>query len=280
MNPLVATVAFGLSASLCWGSGDFSGGLASRRASVSRVVIADYAVGFVLLVTLALIAKEHTPLPTDLLWGGLAGVAGVLGLLAFYSALSMGRMGIAAPVSAVLTAALPVLFSALTAGLPSLLQLAGFVLALFAIGLISRPERVNGPPEGLVLAVLAGCGFGCFFILISRVSPGSIFWPLAAARFTSVTCLLIVMRVRRQQPVLPGMSVAFLVVLAGTLDALGNAFFVLAAHSGRLDVAAILSSFYPAATVVLAAFVLRERVTRIQGIGILLVLVAVPLIAA
>lgn len=280
MNPLVATVAFGLSASLCWGSGDFSGGLASRRASVSRVVIADYAVGFVLLITLALIGKEHSPLPTDLLWGGLAGVAGVLGLLAFYSALSTGRMGIAAPVSAVLTAALPVLFSALTTGLPSLLQLVGFVLALLAIGLISRPERVNGPPEGLVLAVLAGCGFGCFFILISRVSPGSIFWPLAAARFTSVTCLLIVMRVRRQQPILPGMSVAFLVVLAGTLDALGNAFFVLAAHSGRLDVAAILSSFYPAATVVLAAFVLRERVTRIQGIGILLVLVAVPLIAA
>jgi drug/metabolite transporter (DMT)-like permease len=195
----------------------------------------------------------------------------------------MGQMGIAAPVSAVLTAALPVLFSALTFGLPTLLQLAGFLLALLAIGLISRPEPANGPQKGIGLAVLAGCGFGCFFILLSRVSPGHTFWPLAAARLTSLSFMLILMRLirlRRQQPILPGRRVALLVVLAGMLDAAGNTFFVLAAHSGRLDVAAILSSFYPAATVLLAAVVLRERVTRIQGVGIRLVLLAVPLISA
>lgn len=280
MNHLVATVVFGLSASLCWGSGDFSGGLASRRASVPAVVIADYTVGFVLLLALALVWREPFPAPLDLVWGGLAGVAGVLGLLAFYAALAQGRMGIAAPVSAVLTAALPVLFSAFTAGLPRLLQLVGFALALVAIVLISRPERAQGPAQGIGLAVLAGCGFGCFFILLSRVTPGSTFWPLAVARFTSVLCLLIVMGLRKQRPMLPGRHVALLVVFAGVLDAVGNAFFVLAAHSGRLDVAAILSSLYPAATVLLAAFVLRERVTRIQGAGILLVLLAVPLISA
>jgi drug/metabolite transporter (DMT)-like permease len=279
MNHLFATVIFGLTASLCWGGGDFSGGLASRRANVSGVVIAGYTVGFVLLVALALIWKEPLPRPVDVLWGGLAGVAGVLGLIAFYSALSSGPMGIAAPVSAVLTAALPVLFSALTAELPTRLQLGGFVLALLAIGLISRPDRASGPPQGIGLAVLAGCGFGCFFILISRVSPGATFWPLAVARFTSVSVALIMTRLRRQ-PVLPGMRVALLVALAGILDALGNAFFVLAAHSGRLDVAAVLSSFYPAATVLLAALVLRERVTRVQAIGILLVLLAVPLISS
>ncbi len=279
MNHIFATVIFGLAASLSWGSGDFSGGLASRRANASSVVLAAYAVGFVLLVMLALIWKEPFPGPSDLLWGGLAGVAGVLGLLAFYSALSRGKMGIAAPVSAVLTAALPVLFSAFTAGLPRLLQLAGFVLALLAIWLISRPQPTKGPPQGIGLALLAGCGFGCFFILISRVSPASTFWPLAAARFTSVFVLLVMMRLRRM-PILPGMTVVPLVALAGILDAIGNAFFVLAAHSGRLDVAAILSSIYPAATVLLAALVLRERVTRIQGIGILLVLLAIPLISA
>ena len=279
MNHLLAPVLFGLAASLCWGSGDFSGGLASRRANTSSVVLATYAVGFVLLVTLALIWNEPFPAPVDLLWGGLAGVAGVLGLLSFYSALSTGKMGIAAPVSAVLTAALPVLFSAFTTGLPSLLQLAGFMLALLAIGLISRPEETRGPQKGIGLAVLAGCGFGCFFILISRVHPAAIFWPLAAARFTSVFLLLILMRLRRQQ-IPPGMTAAPLVVLAGILDAIGNAFFVLAAHSGRLDVAAILSSLYPAATVLLAALVLRERVTRVQGIGVLLALLAIPLIAA
>ncbi len=288
MNHLVATVIFGLSASLCWGSGDFSGGLASRRANVLSVVIGDYTVGFALLVLLALLWREPFPSPGDILWGGVAGVAGVLGLVAFYSALATGQMGITAPISAVLTAALPVLFSAFTAGIPSLLQVVGFLLALLAIGLISLPERGNGgtgePPKGIGLAILAGCGFGCFFILLSRVSPGHTFWPLAAARFISVFLMLIVMGLRRRQrQVVPlGMSarVIPLVVIAGVLDAVGNAFFLLAAHSGRLDVAAILSSFYPAATVLLAALLLRERVTRIQGIGIVLVLLAVPAISA
>lgn len=279
MNHIFVTVVFGLAASLSWGSGDFSGGLASRRANASSVVIAAYAVGFVLLVALALIWKEPFPYPSDLLWGGLAGVVGVIGLIAFYSALASGKMGIVAPISAVLTATLPVLFSAFTAGLPTPLQLGGFVLALFAIGLIARPERTKGPPQGNGLALLAGCSFGCFFILISRVNPAATFWPLAVARFISVFFLLILMRLRRE-PILPGMTVAPLVVLAGILDAIGNAFFVLAAHSGRLDIAAILSSLYPAATVCLSALILRERVTRIQAIGILLVLLAIPLISA
>ncbi len=279
MSRVFMTVIFGLAASLCWGSGDFNGGLASRRSNSSSVVIAAYAVGFVLLVGLALLWREPFPSLLDIFWGGLAGLAGGIGLISFYSALSIGRMGIAAPVSAVLTASLPVLFSAFIAGLPSLLQLGGFVLALLAIGLISRPERAKGRPEGIGLALLAGCGFGCFFILISRVSPSATFWPLAMARFTSVLFLLIVVRIR-QQPVLPKMTVAPLVLLAGVLDAIGNAFFVLAAHTGRLDVAAVLSSLYPAATVLLAAILLRERVTRVQAVGILLALIAVPLISA
>jgi len=279
MSRVFATVIFGLAASLCWGSGDFNGGLASRRSNSSSVVIAAYAVGFVLLIGLALLWREPFPSLLDIFWGGLAGLAGGIGLISFYSALSIGRMGIAAPVSAVLTASLPVLFSALTQGLPSLLQLGGFVLALLAIALISRPERTKGRPEGIGLALLAGCGFGCFFILISRVSPSATFWPLAMARFTSVFFLLIVVRIR-QQPVLPKMTVAPLVLLAGVLDAMGNAFFVLAAHTGRLDIAAVLSSLYPAATVLLAAILLRERVTRVQAVGILLSLIASPLISA
>jgi drug/metabolite transporter (DMT)-like permease len=279
MPHLVATVVFGLAASMCWGSGDFTGGLASRRATASRVVIAVYLVGFVLLVALALAGHEPIPRPVDLLWGALSGAVSVVSLIAFYSALSSGKMGVAAPVSAVLTAALPVIFSALTVGLPTPLQLGGFGLGLLAIGLISRPERTNVPPKGLGLAALAGCGFGCFFILISRVSPGAIFWPLAVARLTSVVALLSVMRLRREQ-ILLGASVAPLVLLAGILDAVGNAFFVLAAHSGRLDVAAVLSALYPAATVLLATLVLRERATRIQAAGIMLGLVAIPLISA
>src|SRR5258708_13711279 len=176
---LLATAIFGLAASLCWGSGDFSGGLASRRAYVGSVVLTDYVVGFVLLLTLALLWKEPIPEPSDLLWGGLAGLAGVLGLLAFYSALARGKMGIVAPVSAVLTAALPVLFSVFTAGLPTLLQLGGFMLALLAIGLISRPHRTTEPPQGLGLALLAVCCFGGFSILLTPVFPAPTLLPPA-----------------------------------------------------------------------------------------------------
>jgi drug/metabolite transporter (DMT)-like permease len=278
MNGIFATVIFGLAASLCWGSGDFSGGLASRRTNPTSVVIAAYAVGLVLMVVLALIWHEPLPSLPDIFWGGLAGFAGGLALITFYSALAIGRMGIAAPVSAVLTAGIPVIFSAFTEGLPSLLQLGGFVLALLAIVLISRPERSKGRPEGIWLALLAGCGFGCFFVLISRVSHGETFWPLAIARFSSVLLLLVVAWMRRQQP-LSRTMITPLVLLAGILDALGNAFFVLAAHTGRLDIAAVLSSLYPAATVLLATIVLRERMTRIQAIGILVALVSIPLIS-
>src|SRR5437764_6815786 len=127
MNRAFTTVIFGLAASLCWGSGDFNGGLASRRANASSAVIAAYAVGFVLLVVLALIWKEPFPAPLDITLGDLAGLAGATGLIAFYSALSIGRMGIAAPISAVLTAALPVMSSAFTDGLPALLRLGSFL---------------------------------------------------------------------------------------------------------------------------------------------------------
>lgn len=278
LNHNLITVLFGLAASLSWGSGDFSGGLATRRANVMSVVIAAYMLGFALLIALALLWSEPFPSTIDLAWGIAAGLAGAVGLVSFYQALSIGRMGITAPIAAVLASALPVIFSAIFVGLPNLLQLIGFALALIAVWLISRPERTMARPEGLGLALLAGLGFGSFFILISRVSPTAMYWPLAAARLSSLLFMLAIVRIRGQE-VLPKKAVFPLVLLAGTLDVVGNAFFVLATHSGRLDVAAILSSLYPAVTVVLASIVLRERVTRLQTIGILVALVAIPLIS-
>lgn len=278
MSNTLLTIMFGLLASLAWGSGDFSGGLASRRTNSSSIVIASYAVGFALLVALALIWREPLPSVVDIGWSALAGVIGATGLIAFYQALATGRMGLTAPISAVLTAALPVLFSLLTQGLPSALQLAGFALALLAITLISRPVRSQGRPVGIGLALLAGCCFGVFFILISRVSHTSTFWPLVVARFVSVLYLFLLSRIRRQ-PVVLKRSIIPLVLLAGALDAMGNAFFLMATHTGRLDISAVLASLYPAATVLLASLVLRERFSRIQGIGVLLALIAVPLIS-
>jgi len=276
---LLGTVVFGLAASLSWGSGDFSGGLASRKAHVFSVVVAVYIAGLVLLSILALASAEPLPSWRDVLWGASAGLAGTVGLTAFYRALAIGRMGINAPITAVLAAAVPVIFSALYQGLPGPLQLAGFVLALLAVALISRPEKASGRPEGLGLALLAGLGFGGFLILIGQVSAHAIFWPLTAARVTSLLFMLVFVRLMGQ-PLLPRKSVFPLIILAGALDVAGNVFFVLATHAGRLDVAAILSSLYPAVTVILAAIVLKERVSRIQTIGILMALLAILLISA
>ena len=274
----LSNVGFALAASLSWGAGDFSGGLATRRAQVLSVVVGAYAVGLIMLIALALVWSEPFPTTLDLMWGSVAGLAGAVGLVAFYQALAVGRMGIVAPIAAMLSAALPVLFGAFFEGLPGPLQLIGFVLALIAVGLISGLGVVKGRPKGSGLALLAGLGFGSFFILISRVSNGAVFWPLAAARLSSLLFLLAVVLIRRQK-VLPEKSVWPVVILAGALDVAGNVFFVLATHAGRLDVAAILSSLYPAVTVLLATIILKERVTRIQAIGIFVALVAIPLIS-
>ncbi|MFL5624827.1 MAG: EamA family transporter [Ktedonobacteraceae bacterium] len=279
MNHDLATVAFGLAASLSWGSGDFSGGLAARRSSVLSIVVAAHVIGLVLLIGLALAWRETFPSVIDILWGGAAGIAGTIGIVSFYRALAVGRMGITAPVTAVIAAAVPVIASAFLQGLPALLQCIGFMLALIAVWFISRPEGALGRPEGLGLALLAGVGFGSFFILISRVSPSAVFWPLAAARTSSFLFTLALVLLRRQA-VFPKLSAFPLVLLAGVLDVAGNVFFVLATHVGRLDVAAILSSLYPAATVLLAWIILRERVSRWQALGILLALIAILLISA
>ena len=274
----LSTVGFALAASLSWGAGDFSGGVATRRAKVLSVVVAAHAIGLVLLIVLALSWSEALPTMLDVIWGSVAGLVGAVGLVSFYQALAVGRMGIVAPITAMLSAAVPVLFGAFFEGLPGPLQIIGFVLALIAVGLISGLGVVRERPKGLGLALLAGFGFGSFFIFISLVSHGAVFWPLAAARLSSFLFILVVTLTRRQE-VLPNKAVLPIVLLAGALDVAGNTFFVLAAHTGRLDVAAILSSLYPAVTVLLASIILKERVTRLQAVGILVALVAVPLIS-
>jgi len=287
MSSALITVLFGLAASLTWGSGDFCGGMAARRLNATLVVIAAYSIGFVLLIGLALLWHEAAPSRLDILWGIFAGVSGGLGLILFYSALAVGRMGIIAPTSATLSAGLPVLFSIVTQGAPNVLQIGGFAAALVAIVLVSSPEREKGRPKGIGLALLAGCGFGLFFILISRVGSQETFWPLAVARLSAVVSLTLLALLRKRlttETQSPGKIGPWRVILpfilgSGILDALGNTFFVLAAHAGRLDVASVLSSLYPAATVLLAALVLHERVNRMQRLGILLALIAIPLIS-
>lgn len=239
------------------------------------------------MLLFAWLRAEQIPALHVLAWAGAAGVAGAVGLMALYQALAVGVMGIAAPVSAIIAAAMPVVFAALYEGLPSALQFAGFGLALFGVWFISRPGgptfAEERPPRGLRLATLAGIGFGGFYIFISQARSTAVFWPLAASQFiTFVTVVAAICAItlsqRRRIFELP-LPVVPIMLLAGLLDAGGNAFFLLADHAGRLDVAAVLASLYPASTVILARLLLNERVSPMQTVGMVAALASIPLIA-
>ncbi len=277
MDPSFLTAVFALSAAAAWGSGDFTNGLAARRIGPSQTVLISYAVGLFALLILALARAEKLPPPIDLFWGALAGLLGMMGLQFLLRGFATGRMGIVAPVSAVLATAIPVIFAAFSVGLPRELQVIGFGLALVSIWLLSRPEKFGGRPAGLGMALLAGLGFGGFFTVLGQVGKGAIFWPLVAGRF--ISCALITaIAISLRRPIIPPFSSLGLLALAGVLDIGGNLFFLLAVQSGRLDVAAVLGSLYPAVTAILARLISHEHVGRLQVIGVTAAILAIVLI--
>jgi drug/metabolite transporter (DMT)-like permease len=279
MEPPFLTAIFALSAAAAWGSGDFTNGLSARRIGPLHAVLLSYTVGLAALVIVALARFERLPPPADLIWGALAGLSGMVGLGFLLRGFSAGRMGIVAPVSAVLSAAIPVIFTALTKGLPREQQMLGFGLALVSVWLLSRPDLGGSRPAGLGMALLAGLGFGGFFTALSQVGESAVFWPLAAGRLAA--CAMVVAFVTStRRPIVPPHPPFFLLALAGVLDAAGNLFFLLAIQSGRLDVAAVLGSMYPAVTAILARLVVREHMARLQMIGVAAAVVAIALITA
>ena len=270
--------ALSLSAACTWGAGDFSGGMATKTANTFHVVVVAHATGLAFMVSLALTTGEPVPAWSTLLWGAAGGLVGGIGLAAFYQALAVGTMGINAPLSAVITALVPLLFSFRTEGLPHALQIAGIALALISIWLIAAPHGMSAQSKGLPLAVLAGVGFGGFLLCMKLAGSRSIFWPLVSARTASCLLMLgIVLLAGR--PWESGHGALGWMLLAGILDSGANALYVAATQRGRLDVAAVLSSLYPASTVVLARMVLKERLSRLQFFGMVVALIAVALIS-
>lgn len=275
-----SAVFYGLASAASWGAGDFSGGFATKRSSVYTVVIISQLVGLFFLIGVALLLAEPWPFPGDMLIGGIAGISGAIGLVALYRGLAVGRMGIVAPVAAVVTAVVPVIVSLFSEGLPSYRQVLGFVVALVAIWFISqtgRHTRIRW--QDLSLPVVAGLGFGLFLTFIDRVTEGAVLWPLVAARAASVSLMLLMVVLMRHKTPLTAHHLP-IIALAGILDTGGNAFFALATQSGRLDIAAVLASLYPATTVLLAWLILRERLLPQQWVGVVAALGAVVLIAA
>lgn len=274
-------VLFALVAAAAYGSADFLGGIAARRAALLAVALATQAVGL-LVIALVLAVHREAFSAVSFGWGALAGLAGAAGIALLYHALSIGRMGVVSPVTALLAAAVPVIFGIATGERPSPLVYAGLVLAAAAIVAISASFDSSGEREfataGLREAVLSGIAFGAFFTLLGMTRDGAPLFALLGSRLASVGLLGSIVLATRTS--MRSRGVLWIVVLGGALDMGANLLYLLAARIDGLAISAVLTSLYPASTVLLAAMVLRERLSRIQWAGVLCALVAVAMIAA
>jgi drug/metabolite transporter (DMT)-like permease len=274
-------VVLALASAIAFGAGDFCGGAASRRTDDLRVLLVSLPAGFCLLVPVAL-AGGHWHADA-LAWGAVAGLAGGGGLLVFYRALAAGPMSVVAPVSGLMAALVPAAVGVARGDRLSPTTVVGILLCLLAICFVSV-ERGSGPIRptgGPVLAVLAGTCFGVFFVILHLGDDGTM-WPLAISKVSGLGIVLIVAAAKRRGPLplLKDRLTLGIALLAGGLDMLGNALYVLAARAGMLSVAGVLSSLYPASTVLLARLVYGERLRPVQRVGLLIAVVGVSLVTA
>jgi drug/metabolite transporter (DMT)-like permease len=293
-NPnLYLPAAYSLSAVGAWGASDFLGGLGARRANAFLFTSLVHLSGMVLAAALAFAIGLPFPAFESVRWALAAGTFGGLALALFYRALATGKMGLVAPVAAVLGAAIPTLVTAFREGFPSWRHIAGFFLAGVGVWLISRSEagpiapgstnnltkeESAGHPEGLGLAMLAGCGFAGFYLCIHQAGNGSALWLAVYSRSAALVVTVAIVAFGGLLRALPR-PVVGIAVIAGVLDITGSTVFVVASQIGRLDSAVVLSSLYPAVTVVLARIFLHEHFSRTRTLGMLAALVAVPMIA-
>jgi drug/metabolite transporter (DMT)-like permease len=267
-----------MAAVLAWGTSDFLGGYATRRANAFLFTTVVNIGGLVLVATLASSTHAVFPSGRSVLWVLAGGACGGAALAIFYRALSTGRMGLTAPVAAVLSAAIPTVFGMFREGLPGRIPMIGFFLAAIGLWLITRAEDGN-TPEGIGLALLAGTGFAGFYLCVRQAGDASAFW---IATFTRVGGLLItgaIVLIRKNFSDITAAGVRWGIV-TGCVDSIGTILFVRASQTGRLDEAVVISSLYPAVTVLLARIFLKEHFTRWRFVGLLAALVAVPMIAA
>jgi drug/metabolite transporter (DMT)-like permease len=277
--PSLAVVALGLLASVGWGVADFGGGLTSKASPVLGVLGGSQAIGLLVGIPLFLALDEPAMQTRDMLISIGGGILGAVGLALLYRGLSVGRMGVVAPVAAVLTSAVPVAYGFLTQGMPSGLAVVGIALAVAGVTLVSRvPGGDDGRPSGLWYAVAAGVTFGIFTVGASFLADDLILGPVVTIRITSVVAIAGFLLIRRTPWRVPRRSWPALLFI-GVADMAATATYLTAIQIGPLAIAAIMASMYPIVTTLLATVVLRERVTRTHAAGIVAATLAVVLIA-
>ncbi len=276
-------ILLGLLAAVAWGTGDFAGGMATRKAPEMSVVLGTEAVGLVLLLGIACFTSG-SPTGSDLTLGSLAGILGVGGLVLLYRGLAQGRASVVAPLSAVGAAILQVGWGLAGGEDPGVIALIGIVLALVAIGVVagSAEEPTDATRMSRTAEIQCGLGaavgFGFYLILISETSHGAGLWTAVAARTAPVIVLLVVLGVLRR-PLLVPRSAAPLVTLSGFTDASANALLVVAVRQGLLSVVAPVANLFPAVTVLLARALGHEKIGRLRLAGLALAVASLVLIS-
>jgi drug/metabolite transporter (DMT)-like permease len=279
----VTALALALTSSLCWGISDFVGGVQSRRMPLLVVMLITQWVGLIGLLVLLALRGTGPPEIAKLVPAALAGTAGLAALAAFYRGLAIGTMSIVAPIAAT-GVAVPVIVGVAGGDRPGGLQVAGLVAATIGVVLASREGDASGASAArkrlsIGLALIAALGFGSFFVGLRISARTDVLWALLAARATGCACLLLL--AARSRVRVTGLGVSLpLLMLAGLLDLSANATYALATRHGLLSVVAVASSLYPLATVALARLVLKERVRRVQELGIVMAVLGVILLAA
>lgn len=274
-------VLLALCSAATYGVGDFFGGMAARRVPATVVLLWSHGLGLALLLAAAPIAGGSVS-GGDLAVGAIGGLSGAAGVGLLYKGLSVGPMSVVAPITALLSAAVPVLWGVGQGERPDVNVVLGMALALLAIVLVSAEGGGTFRPadlRGLVFALGAGLGFGLFFVALSYTDDGSGVWPLVAARAASVTvvgALALLGRVPRQPPAGDARA---LTGGAGALDAAANVLYLLAIREGLLSVVSVLAALYPTGTVVLARVVLKEEFATLQRVGLALAIPAAILMA-
>jgi drug/metabolite transporter (DMT)-like permease len=278
-------IALALASAVSYGAADFCGGHASRRAATSTVLVASQLVGLLCVLLVIPVVASAAPDGADLAWGAVAGVCGFVGLYLLYRSLALGAMSIVSPITAVVAAVVPVVAGLALGERPGVVPFIGIALALAAIALVSRTpadasaHHVRLGPGILGVALLAGLGFGLFFVALSRTSDDAGLWPLISSKSVSIVLAMALARSQRQRLVPAGSRALQLVAMTGVLDMAANTMFLLASRVGLLAVVGVISSLYPASTVALAYGVDKERLHRTQVGGLVLAAVAVVLIA-
>jgi drug/metabolite transporter (DMT)-like permease len=284
----VLVVLVGLGSALVYGAADFFGGQASKRVSPVRVVSLSAIVG------LALLAVFHAFLggrmsAEALLWGGLSGIAGSMAILTLYAALAIGPMSILSPLTAVISAIVPLSWGLILGERLSLLGYIALGLALVAVVLVGFvPEKGAVRPRlrGVVYATVSGVLIGIFLILVDRAPDDSGLLPLVFNRVTylivlwsMVLVIYIVAHIRKSPPGPSVRPAIWLIVAAGVADSVANTLLLIGFRIGELSVVSVLTALYPAGTIALAAIVLKERIAPVQWAGLALALVAAAMLA-